>query len=80
MGMTEVLSEIITLLTSGLTQMATGIGSGLNDLVSNIFLVTGEGGAQSLSLFGAIAVCFCGVSLAVGLSKMITIWIQKLGK
>nr|DAG73108.1 MAG TPA: hypothetical protein [Inoviridae sp.] len=33
--MTGILTEIISLLTSGLEQMATGIGSGLQKLVTN---------------------------------------------
>ena len=46
-----------------ITQIATGIGSGLSALVSNIFLDT-TGGTTSLSVFGGIIVVFAGVSLA----------------
>lgn len=63
--MTGVLGEIIQLLTGGLTQMAAGIGSGLNELAQSIFL-TGEGDAQTLSIYGGLIVIFAGVALAIG--------------
>jgi hypothetical protein len=77
--MTELLTEIISLLTSGLTQMATGIGGGLQALVTNIFLETGEGGATSLSVFGGVIIIFAGVSLAIGLSRFVVEWVSSLG-
>ena len=78
--MTAVLQEIISLLVGGLTQMATGIGSGLTALVSNIFLETdGTTGAQSLSVFGGIIVVFAGIALAIGLSRFVVNWVTSLG-
>lgn len=76
--MGAVLTEIIELLTGGLTAMATGIGGGLQALVTSIFL-DGTGENASLSVFGAIIVIFAGISLAVGLSKFITGWVSRLG-
>lgn len=77
--MTGVLGEIITLLTSGITQMATGIGSGVGQLVQNIFLQTAENGEITLSVFGGVTVIFAGVGLAIGLSKLVMHWIGSLG-
>ena len=77
--MTSVLGEIITLLTSGITQMATGIGSGVGQLVQNIFLQTAETGEITLSVFGGVTVIFAGVGLAIGLSKLVMHWIGSLG-
>ena len=79
--MSSVLTEIISLLTSGLTQMASGIGAGLQELVTKIFL-TGEGTQASpyaLSTFGGVIVIFAGVALAVGLSRFIVNWVTSLG-
>lgn len=76
--MSAVLSEIITLLTSGLTQMATGIGGGLTALVTSIFL-EGEGDAAKLSVFGGVIVVFAGISLAIGLSRWVVNWVTSLG-
>ena len=78
--MTNVLTEIINLLTSGITQMATGIGSGVGNLVQELFLVMGENGAiEGLSVFGGVTVIFAGVGLAIGLSKLIMHWVGSLG-
>ena len=76
--LSAVLSEIITLLTSGLTQMATGIGGGLTALVTSVFL-EGDGDTQKLSVFGGVIVIFAGVSLAIGLSRWVVNWVTTLG-
>lgn len=76
--MNGVLAEIVELLVSGITGIATGIGSGLSSLVTNIFL-TGEAGNYTLSTFGGVIVVFAGVSLAIGLSRMVVQWVQSLG-
>ena len=78
--MTAVLTEIIELLTSGISGMATGIGGGLANLVKSIFLEVGETGAvEGLSIFGGVIVVFAGVALAVGLSKLVVHWVTSLG-
>ena len=77
--MSNVLSEIIGLLTDGITGIAEGIGGGLTSLVQEIFLVTGADGAQSLSVFGGVIVIFAGVSLAIGLSRLVVGWVTSLG-
>ena len=79
--MTQVLQEVVTLLTSGISHMATGIGTGLGNLVTSIFLTTGTDGAiTGLSTFGGIAIVFMGVSLAIGLSRFVVNWVTNLGK
>lgn len=76
--MTGVLTEIIEILTGGITGMATGIGSGLTALVTSIFL-TGEGETMALSAFGGVIIVFAGISLAVGLSRWVVNWVTSLG-
>ena len=76
--MTAVLQEIVSLLVGGITQIATGIGSGLSALVSNIFLDT-SGSTTQLSVFGGIIVVFAGVALAIGLCRFVVYWLQSLG-
>ena len=76
--MSGVLTEIITLLTSGISGMASGIGSGLQALVSNIFLDT-TGTNPALSTFGGVIVIFGAVALAIGLSKFIVNWLTSWG-
>lgn len=76
--MEAVLTEIIALLVGGITGIATGIGQGLSNLVTSIFL-QGEGDAMALSVFGGVIVVFAGVSLAIGLSRWVTNWVTSLG-
>lgn len=77
--MSAVLQEIISILTGGITGIASGIGSGLTELVQNIFLVAGEGGVQSLSVFGGVVIIFAGVGLAIGLCRWVVEWVTSLG-
>lgn len=79
-GLQTVLGDIIELLTGGLTNIATGIGGGLGNLVKSIFLEVNETGqVQGLSLFGGVVIIFAGVSLAVGLSRWVVSWVTSLG-
>ena len=78
----EIVVQMVQILVAGLTEMATGIGSGLNDLVTNIFLVNPgtAGAAWELSVFGQVILAFGGIALAVGLSKFVVNWITSWGK
>ena len=74
--MIAVLQEIISILTGGITGIATGIGSGLSELATSIFL--NEAGS-ALSLFGGLIVVFAGISLAVGLCRWFMNFVTSLG-
>lgn len=76
--MGAVLTEIIELLTTGLTSMAAGIGGGLGQMAQSIFLDT-TGETTKLSVFGGLIIIFAGVSLAIGLSRWVTNWLTSLG-
>ena len=76
--MSAVLQEIITLLTSGITQIAGGIGSGLQELVNAIF-IDGTGSSPMLSDFGGVLIIFAGVSLAIGLCRWVVNWLTSFG-
>ena len=76
--MSAVVTEIITTLTSGISGIAQGIGSGLSTLGKSIFLdSTAE--TTKLSTFGGLVVVFAGVSLAIGLSRWVVNWVTSLG-
>lgn len=80
--MTTLLEEIVQILVGGITGIATGIGSGLQTLAKDIFVVvtTGESGTTySLSVFGGLIIVFAGIGLAVGLSRWFMNWITSLG-
>lgn len=77
--MTAVLQEIITLLTSGLTQMAQGIGGGFNAFMTSIFLDTSNS-TTALSVTGGVIVVFAAIALSIGLGRLIANYLFGLGK
>ena len=78
--MGTVLTEFIQTLVGGITEMASGIGSGVNQYVQDLFLTVGADGAVSgLSTFGGVVAIFGGIALAVGLTTLIFNWIRSIG-
>lgn len=77
--MSNIVTEMIDILVSGITGIAQGVGNGLSTLATSIFLETGEGGAQSLSVFGGLILAFAGISLAIGLCRLVFYWVTSLG-
>lgn len=78
MAGTEIVTQIIAILVAGLQGIATGIGGGLKALVDSIFFTTVEG-VTSMSTFGIMVVVFAGISLAIGLSRLVVRWLSTLG-
>lgn len=76
--MSGILQEIVTILVSGITGVATGIGQGVSALVTAIFLDT-TGATPVLSVFGGVIVVFAGLSLAIGLSRWVMMFLTSLG-
>ena len=77
--MTDILTEIVTLLGSGITQFATNLGAGIQSLVTELFITTGTGGAQALSVFGGLVVVFAAIALCINLSIRIFSWLSSMG-
>lgn len=78
----QIVQAVIEILVSGLTQLATGIGSGVSALAKALFFETvgtGETATQQLSVFGTLIIVFAGISLAIGLSRLIFHWLSSLG-
>ena len=79
--MGDILSEFIKLLVGGISDLATGIGSGVNGFVKDLFLeVDAQGAITGLSTFGGVIAIFGGIALAVGITTMIFYWISSIGK
>ena len=76
--MSTILGEIIDILVGGLTSMGQGIGSGLNTMVTSLFITT-TGDVNHLSTFGGVVAIFGGIALAVGLTTLVTKFIMSLG-
>lgn len=79
-SMGDVLSEFIKLLIGGISDLATGIGSGVNGFVKDLFLnVDSTGAITGLSTFGGVIAIFGGIALAVGITTLIFNWIRSIG-
>ena len=80
---TTVLTHIIQILVSGVTQMATGLGAGIKSIIESVMLTgtTTEGvfTPTGLSVFGAVVVIFAGISLALSLFRLLFSWVAGLG-
>lgn len=78
--MSAVLTEFIGLLVGGITELASGIGSGVQQYVTDLFLTTGDNGTiTGLSTFGGVVAIFGGIALAVGLTTLIFNWVRSIG-
>lgn len=79
-GFGGVLDDFIDLLVGGIEGMGSGIGSGVNTFVGDLFLtLDSTGNVTGLSLFGSVTAIFAGIALAVGLTTLIFKWIQSIG-
>lgn len=76
--MTSILNEIINILVGGLTSFGQGIGSGLQSIVTSMFLDT-SGASPVLSTLGGVVTVFAAISLAVGLTTLVFQWLSSLG-
>lgn len=79
--MASVLTEIVQLLTQGITSFASGLGQGITSLVQSLFL-TGEGTQASpyaLNVFGGVVIVFASISLCVGISRWVMNYLTSLG-
>lgn len=70
--------EIVAILVSGITGIATGIGEGLSALASGIFFST-TGDTTGLSVLGICIIAFAGISLAIGLSRWVLNFFTSMG-
>lgn len=78
----QIVSQIVEILTSGLTSFAQGIGGGISDAVQAMFFTTtgsGESATTTLSIYAIMVLVFGGVALAVGLTRLIFNWLGSLG-
>lgn len=77
--MIEILTEFIELLVGGITSLATGIGSGVNGFVQDLFLTMDGTTVTGLSTFGGVVAIFGGIALATGITTLIFNWIRSIG-
>lgn len=78
--MGDILSDFIKLLVGGIKDLATGVASGVNGFVKDLFLeVDAQGAITGLSTFGGVIAIFGGIALAVGITTLIFNWIRSIG-
>lgn len=75
----SIVTSILEILLSGLTETATKMGAGINKFISELFVTVTDSGS-SLTVFGQVALAFMGVSLALGLCYGILNFVTSLGK
>lgn len=73
-----IMQDIIGILVGGISEVAEGIGGGLSTLAQSIFLTT-TGETTTLSAFGVLIVVFAGISLALGLCRLVYQFLTSLG-
>lgn len=70
-----IMSEIVSILTSGITEFGTGMAGGINGYVRALFIST----SGSLSTTGVIIVVFAAIALVCGITALVWNWISTLG-
>lgn len=78
MSGTDIVQQIVGILVSGITQLGSGLGTGINNFVTSLAF-TGTGSGQQLSVYFVMVCVFGGIALAVGLTTKIFNWLQNLG-
>lgn len=78
MSGTAIVTEIVNILVAGITQLGTGIGAGISNFAQALAF-TGTGENQTLSVYFVLVIVFAGVSLAIGLTRLIFMWLESLG-
>lgn len=74
----EIVQEICGILVAGISQLAQGIGSGVQAFATALAF-TGTGENQTLSIYFILVLVFAGVALAIGLTTRIFTWLSNLG-
>ena len=81
--MSNVLGEFVTILVSGIQDLASGIAQGIVAMAQDLFLnyTESEGvvTVTGLSVFGGIVAIFAGLALAIGITTRVYTWVTSLG-
>lgn len=73
-----IVTQIVQILVAGITQLGTGIGEGVSNFATALAF-TGTGENRTLSVYFVLVIVFAGVSLAIGLTRLIFGWLESLG-
>lgn len=80
--MQAALTEFVQLMVGAITDLATGIASGVSAMAQALFLETDATthAVTGLSVFGGVVGIFAGIALAVGITTKVYIWVTQLGR
>lgn len=70
-----IMSEIVAILTSGITDFGSGLAAGINGYVQALFI----GSSGGLSVTGVVVVVFGSIALVTGITALVWNWISTLG-
>lgn len=70
-----IMSEIVSILTSGITDFGSGMAGGINGYVGALFI----GPSGGLSTTAVIIVVFASIALVCGITALVWNWISTLG-
>lgn len=73
-----IVTEIVTILTSGITTFAQALGSGIVSFAQALAF-TGSGSEQQLSIYFVLVLVFAGIALVTGITSRIFQWLTSLG-
>lgn len=76
----NLVSEIVKIIVSGITEMGKGIGAGISGAVEAMAFTSGTGDSKTLSVWFIVVLAFAGISLAVGLTRLVYTFLTTLGK
>lgn len=66
----QILTQVISILTGGIVETATAMGTGISTAVTSLCF-TGSGESQTISAFFTFVLIFAGVSLALSLFRWV---------
>lgn len=80
--MATALTEFLALLGEGIVTLAGYVASGVAEMAQALFLKVNAttGAVEGLSIFGGLIGMFAGVSLSIGITTKVFIWVTSLGK
>ena len=80
--MASVLQEFVQIMVAAISDLATGVAGGIVTMAKALFLETNSstGAVEGLSIFGGIIAIFAGLSLAVGITTRVYLWVTSLGR
>lgn len=74
----ETLNEIISVLVGAITELGKGIGTGISSVVTSMMYTT-NGSTTTLSAWFVCVLVFAGISLAVGLTRLVYNFVTSMG-